>query len=300
MNTPSVSRAEEQPTQPPQLTQPIGLDGAHTDRPRRALVWDAPVRVFHWLTVLCFGGAWLTAESEHWRLVHVTLGYTLAGLVLFRLVWGVIGTRHARFASFVRGPAAVLAYLRSLTEARPQHHLGHNPAGALAIVALLGLALALTASGWATYNDLGGDWLGEAHEAVASLMLALVGLHVVAVFTSSWLHGERLVAAMVTGRKPGRPQDGASSAWASVAALLLAAVLGFWWLQWQGAPGAAGDEVVAGNVAPAQAARAASTARAGGGSGGGTESMLPRVAKAAPAGQHHGHRPGRDDDHDDN
>ena len=67
---------------------------------RRVLVWDAPVRLFHWLTVLSFAGAYLTAESERWRLLHVTLGYTLAGLVVFRLLWGLVGTRHARFASF--------------------------------------------------------------------------------------------------------------------------------------------------------------------------------------------------------
>ena len=72
---------------------------------RRVLVWDAPVRVFHWLMVLSFAGAYLTAESERWRLLHVTLGYTMAGLVVFRMLWGLVGTRHARFASFVRGPA---------------------------------------------------------------------------------------------------------------------------------------------------------------------------------------------------
>ena len=70
---------------------------------RKVLVWDAPVRVFHWLMVASFAGAYLTAESERWRLLHVTLGYTMAGLVAFRIVWGLVGTRHARFASFVRG-----------------------------------------------------------------------------------------------------------------------------------------------------------------------------------------------------
>src|SRR6478672_9751097 len=107
---------------------------------RKVLVWDAPVRVFHWLMVASFAGAYVTAESERWRLVHVTLGYTLAGLVAFRLLWGLVGTRHARFAAFVRGPAAVASYLRSLLRNAPEHHAGHNPAGALAIVAMLLLA----------------------------------------------------------------------------------------------------------------------------------------------------------------
>jgi cytochrome b len=202
----------------------------------RILVWDAPVRVFHWLMVLSFAGAYLTAESERWRLVHVTLGYTMAGLVAFRVLWGLMGTRHARFATFVRGPAAALRYLASLRRGRPEHHTGHNPAGALAIVALLALAVAVAASGWGVYNEVAGDALEELHEGAANLMLALVAVHVVAVLLSSWLHRENLIGAMISGRKPGAPQDGIRSAWRSVAALMLAAVLGFWWLQWRDAP----------------------------------------------------------------
>jgi cytochrome b len=200
---------------------------------QRILVWDAPVRVFHWLMVLSFAGAYLTAESERWRLLHVTLGYTMAGLVVFRILWGLVGTRHARFASFVRGPAAAARYLGSLLHGRPEHHAGHNPAGALAIAALLLLALAVTASGWATYNDVAGHWLEELHEGSANAMLAIVGIHVAAVVLSSWLHRENLVGAMISGRKPGLPQDGIRSAWRSVAIIMLTAVLGFWWLQWQ-------------------------------------------------------------------
>lgn len=104
------------------------------DESGRTLVWDAPVRVFHWLLAISFAVAYLSAESERWGLVHVTAGYTMAGLVAFRVVWGLVGTRHARFTDFVRGPRAVLGYLRSLVTGRPQHHAGHNPAGALAII----------------------------------------------------------------------------------------------------------------------------------------------------------------------
>jgi len=202
----------------------------------RILVWDLPVRVFHWLIVLCFAGAYLTAERDSWRLVHVTFGYTMAALVAFRLVWGVVGTRYARFANFVRGPRAVAAYLGDLLRGHAQPSVGHNPAGALAIVALLALAVAVTASGWATYQDLGGHWLEEVHEAAANLMLGMVGLHVAGVLLASWLHRDNLVAAMITGRKPGRSGEGVRSAWRSVGILMLVAVLGFWWTQWQGAP----------------------------------------------------------------
>ena len=200
------------------------------------LVWDAPVRVFHWLMVLSFAGAYLTAESERWRLLHVTLGYTMAGLVVFRIVWGLLGSRYAKFSSFVRGPAAVARYVRSLLNGQPEHHVGHNPAGALAIVALLGLTLATGASGWALYNDVGGGWIEDIHEGAANLMLAVVVVHIAGVLLGSRLHRENLVRSMVSGRKNGRPEDGVRSAWRSVAALMLLAVLGFWWLQWQGAP----------------------------------------------------------------
>lgn len=207
--------------------------------PRRTLIWDAPVRVFHWLMVLCFAGAYVTAETERWRLLHVTLGYTMAGLVGFRLLWGLVGTRHARFASFVRGPAAVKRYLLAILHGRPEHHVGHNPAGALAIVLMLGLTLAIAASGWSLYNDLGGDWLEEVHEAAANLMLALVGVHIAGVLLSSRMHHENLTRAMIDGRKAAAPNDAVRGAWRSVAGLMIVAVLGFWWLQWQSAPSAA-------------------------------------------------------------
>lgn len=206
------------------------------------LVWDAPVRIFHWLMVLCFAGAYLTAESESLRLVHVTLGYTMAGLVGLRLIWGVVGSRHARFSNFVRGPVAVFRYLRSLISGRPERYVGHNPAGALAIIALLGATLLLAATGWATYGEIGGKWTEELHEGVANTMLALVLIHVAGVLVSSWLHRENLVGAMFHGRKAGAPDEGIRSSWRLLAALLLATVLGFWWWQWQLAPAAQGGE----------------------------------------------------------
>ena len=200
---------------------------------RKVLVWDAPVRVFHWLLAASFAGAWLTAESERWQLVHVTLGYTVAGLVAFRILWGLIGTRHARFAAFVRGPRTVLAYLRSLATGRPEHHTGHNPAGAIAIVGLLALAIGVTSTGWATFNDVGGYRVSELHEGIATFMLALAAVHVAAVAVSSWLHRENLVGSMITGRKTTEPREGIRRAWRGLAAVMLAAVFGFWWLQWQ-------------------------------------------------------------------
>lgn len=205
----------------------------------KILVWDAPVRVFHWLMVLSFAGAYLTAESERWRLVHVSLGYTLGALVAFRIIWGLMGTRYARFASFIRGPKAVAQYLRAMLNGKPEHHIGHNPAGAIAIALILLLSAAITATGWATYNDVGGDLWEDLHESFANIMLAVVGIHVIGVVVTSWLHKENLVRSMVTGEKEGAPDQAISRPWRPLAALLVAAVLTFWWLQWQSAPVAA-------------------------------------------------------------
>lgn len=205
---------------------------------RTMLVWDAAVRTFHWLLVLCFAGAWLTADSERFRLAHVTLGYTSAALVGFRVLWGLVGTRYARFSSFVHGPRAAWAYLRSLPSPRPQHHVGHNPAGALAIMALLGLVLATSGLGWAVEADIGGEWLAELHEGAASLMLGIVALHVLGVALGSLIHRENLVRAMIDGRKRSEPGEGIRRPWRPLAGLMVAAVLAFWIVQWQGPDGA--------------------------------------------------------------
>lgn len=204
----------------------------HADsRPDPILVWDLPVRVFHWLMVASFAGAWITSEADGWRWLHVTLGYTMAALVGFRVVWGLVGTRYARFRDFVKGPSAAAGYLKSILSGHPKHVVGHNPAGGLAIVALLALTILATATGYANYAELGGEWLEEVHEFAANAMMAVVALHVLGVVVGSIVHRENLVRAMVTGRKRGAPSDGiASSRWI-VAVALLAIVAGIWWYQ---------------------------------------------------------------------
>jgi hypothetical protein len=146
----------------------------------------------------------------------------------------------------------VARYLGALLRGQPEHHTGHNPAGALAIVGLLGLGAVIAATGWALFNDVGGKWLEEGHALAANTMLALVGVHVAGVLLASRMHHENLVGAMFTGRKAGRPEEGLRSAWRSVAALMVVAVCAFWWLQWQAAPSAGGSASTSTQVQKAQ------------------------------------------------
>ncbi len=211
--------------------------------PARTLVWDAPVRVFHWLLAICVAGAFVTSESERWRLLHATLGYSAGGLVAFRLLWGFIGTRHARFRSFLFGPSTVSRYLVSLLGARPEHHVGHNPAGGLAVVALLSLVVFAATSGHMVYADLGGRWLESVHEFMGEALMLLVGVHVAAVVLSSAVHRENLVGAMITGRKAVPPCEGIRAPHRILATVVAATVLGFWAIQWAEKPtGEAGEQ----------------------------------------------------------
>jgi cytochrome b len=182
--------------------------------------------------VFSFAGAYLTSESERWSLVHITLGYTLGGLIAFRLIWGFVGTRYARFTSFVKGPSEVLQYAKSMATLKPKHFVGHNPLGAVAIVLLIVSGIAIVVTGYAAFNEIGGEWVAELHEVSSHIMLILVGVHIVGVIAASWLHKENLARAMVNGFKQGKIADGISRVWVSVAVLLMAAVLGFWYLQW--------------------------------------------------------------------
>jgi cytochrome b len=206
--------------------------------PRRILVWDVPTRLFHWALVISFVGAFVTADSERHRDLHVVFGVTMLVLIAFRLVWGVIGTRYARFAAFTFGPRAVLRYLASVARhaagaerrgsASPSRHLGHPPAGAWAIWLMLASGALVGVTGWAVHGDIGGDSLEDAHAALAWTLLAVVGVHVAGVLLSSALHRENLVEAMITGRKRGQPHEGIAAPRWFVGAALAALILALW------------------------------------------------------------------------
>lgn len=172
----------------------------------KILVWDLQTRVFHWLMVFSFAGAYATGESEKLRDVHVWLGYLMLGLIAFRVIWGFVGNEYARFGSFSYGPGAVKDYLKSILAMRPQHFLGHNPAGSWAIWLLLALGLLTGVTGYALYQDVGGDPMEEFHEFAANFMLTVVAVSVAGVVLSSVMHKENLARAMVTGYKQDLPE----------------------------------------------------------------------------------------------
>ncbi len=164
-------------------------------------VWDPLVRLIHWALAAAVIYALMSDES---RSLHKMAGYIAAGLVLVRVVWGFVGSLHARFADFVHSPGDVLAYLRDIARLNPRRYLGHNPAGGAMILALFGLVLVASFSGWLSETDrfFGVYWVEAVHAGSANLLIGLVALHVVGVIVSSLLHGENLIRAMFTGRKP--------------------------------------------------------------------------------------------------
>ncbi|MES9911921.1 MAG: cytochrome b/b6 domain-containing protein [Candidatus Sedimenticola sp. 4PFRAG1] len=178
-------------------------------------IWDPLVRFFHWALVLAFCIAYITEDD--FLSLHVYAGYFICGLILVRLIWGLVGTRHARFSSFVKKPDEVIAYLKDVIAFRAKRHLGHNPAGGAMVVALLLMLVITLVTGIAAYGaeQLSGPLAGvmanlpyfvgkafeEIHEFCANFTLLLVALHLLGVAFASLQHGENLVRAMVTGRK---------------------------------------------------------------------------------------------------
>jgi len=201
----------------------------------KILIWDWPVRIGHWVLVVLFTLAWLTGDSEEWRLVHATLGGALLGLIFFRLLWGVIGSRHARFSSFVRGRQAVLDYVGGLMAgpfgSKVEDYAGHNAAAGWAILAMLGLGVLTGIFGWIAYQGEEWEMFGEVHEFLANAMLGIVVIHILGVLVSSLVHGENLIAAMFTGYKLGRPEEAITRTYPLVVPLLLAWTgLCAWWV----------------------------------------------------------------------
>ena len=195
-------------------------------------VWDILVRVFHWSLVIAFIIAYFTAEEEN--IWHIYAGYTVLGLISFRVVWGFVGSKYARFSNFIYSPKMVFQYLKELTANQPKYYLGHNPAGGWMIILLLLSLFVVTISGLKVYaieegkgplagsnesmmiinkayasghedeedeEDEAEELWEEIHEISTNLTLVLIVLHIIGVVVASKLHKENLVKAMITGKK---------------------------------------------------------------------------------------------------
>jgi cytochrome b len=176
-------------------------------------VWDAPTRLFHWAIVVLLGASWLT-QHEGWMDRHVLCGYAMATLLLFRLIWGFIGSDTARFSRFLKGPAAAVRHLIQVYRREPDHEIGHNAAGAWMVLAMLGLLCVQVGTGLCANDQVSvegplahvvgphnSDWLSHIHAVNFRLIEAAVALHLLAILTYRVLRGHRLVGPMVTGNK---------------------------------------------------------------------------------------------------
>ncbi len=182
---------------------------------QKILVWDLPIRLFHWLLMLDIIGLVVTAKlggnAMEW---HARLGYLALGLILFRLIWGVVGSYHARFGHFLRGPQAVMGYAKNLLNKNAEHYLGHNPIGGWSAVAMMASVAFQAVSGLFANDDvlLDGpyvnligkemsDFITKLHKLNSDLLLILIGVHVAAIAFYYFYKKDNLVKPMVTGQK---------------------------------------------------------------------------------------------------
>ncbi len=195
----------------------------------RVLIWDLPTRIFHWLLS---GGFFASAaislllgDDSPIFPYHAIIGLVIAATVVLRIVWGVIGTRYARFGSFLFGPGAVIEYMKGVLTGSGKRHLGHNPGSSYAIFAMLALVLALAVTGW--LMSQGNESIKEVHEILAYATLAVIGAHVLGVIVHTMRYRENLTASMIVGTKSAE-QSAAISSSQPVVAVLFLLVTGAW------------------------------------------------------------------------
>ncbi len=215
---------------------------------RSVALWDLPVRLVHWSFVALMPALWWTAENGELGL-HRTLGLVMFGLVVFRLLWGFLGSSTARFSGFVRGPAAIRAYLAASRSGTAPPTVGHNPLGALSVIALIGLlglqvGLGLIAidtdavasgplSRFVSYET--GERAAEIHELVFNVIVAFIVLHIAAILYYRFIKRDNLVSPMVTGRKdlPANvPAPRIAPLWLATLLAILTAILTVW-IAWE-------------------------------------------------------------------
>ncbi|MEY2684290.1 MAG: hypothetical protein RJA09_1434 [Pseudomonadota bacterium] len=234
------------PTATPQGSSASRPSAAPSPTAKGRLVTDAPTRVFHGLFALCFIGAYLTADGEKWRLLHVVLGYSMAGLLLFRVLYGIWGPKPSHLSSLWRKVAPSRTWLqgcfrlRSWDAVSAHWRQGQNLLMGVAVITLLVGVVPLVLSGYATYNDWGdvwgGEWLEETHEWLGEAFLWVVLAHVALVLAISLWRRKNHATLMWSGRVPGSGPDLVRHNRVWLAVLLLAAVLAYVAWEWQASP----------------------------------------------------------------
>ena len=221
-----------------------GTEWAETKQTREVRVWDMPTRVFHWALVLMVAIAWISAEADGSAFViHVYSGTMIVGFVVFRLVWGIIGSRHALFADFVFSWKTVKDYGVRLISFRPPHSVGHNPLGGWMVVALLAVLMLAVLTGMMSSEDgyrgplshLAFGGMDDIHEGLANFLGLLIFVHIIGVFAHGVVTRENLPRAMITGIKK-LPASIAASDIRAVGVIrpIIAVLIGFAavWLFW--------------------------------------------------------------------
>ena len=198
-------------------------------------VWDLPTRLFHWALIVLIAISWFSGGEEGSAAsLHRYAGEAIAGLIVFRIIWGFFGNERARFADFAAGPGAIIAHIRDIFSKQPRRHLGHNPLGGVAVFLLLAVVSVVVVTGLFSggeeaagpFAGVSGINLAEMHEASFRVLQALVGLHLVGIIVESWLSRDALTPAMITGAKKRRADEpGADARPAHPIALIAALVL---------------------------------------------------------------------------
>jgi len=203
--------------------------------PSRRII-DAPTRAIHWLLAFSFTGAYLSAESERWHLLHITLGYTVLGLVLVRLLSGVLGPKRSRLSAWSTKLRSLPQQLGAWSKGRGNLLASYQGLNTLSVVAILCFTLLAALSGLSLEQEWWGEALEDAHELLGNVALAVVLAHLALIAGVSLIRRHNHAGPMIIGRTAGAGPDLVKRNLTPQALLIVAAVAAFWWWQWQSAP----------------------------------------------------------------
>ena len=198
---------------------------------KRMMVWDSPIFITHWLLAFCFVGAILTQESEKFRLVHVTLGYTMVGIVGFRLIWGLIGSKYARFTTIKPRFLRVRENIQAILSGNKEFSIGLNAIGFVAAYLLMGLVLLVSASGYLVFNEIGPELISEIHELMGNLLITVVVVHVGSIVLNAIYQRLQKSNVEVVTKIGVIAQRARPYKWVSISILLI--VIYFWGIQFK-------------------------------------------------------------------